>query len=84
MATPEVMTMAKHWLRLRQICLVARELKPHLEDLREVLGIEVCHVDPGVGTFGLENSLMPIGSQFLEIVAPVRERLLRLMATPCV
>jgi hypothetical protein len=65
--------MAEHWLRLRQICLVARELKPHLEDLREVLGIEVCHVDPGVGAFGLENSLMPIGSQFLEIVAPVKE-----------
>ena len=62
-----------HWIRLRQICLVAAELKPHLEDLRAVLGLEVCHVDPGVATFGLENSLLPIGSQFLEIVAPVKE-----------
>ena len=58
------------WLRLRQICLVASELAPVIDDLTSVLGIEVCYVDPGVGRFGLENALMPIGSQFLEVVAP--------------
>ena len=61
------------WLRLRQICLVARELKPVEENLKEVLGINVCFRDPGVGLFGLENALFPIGNQLLEVVAPVKE-----------
>lgn len=60
-------------LRLRQICLVARELKPVVEDLKAVLGIEVCHHDPAVAKYGLENVLMPIGRNFLEVVAPVED-----------
>ena len=60
-------------IQLRQICLVARELEPVIEDLTEVLGIERCYVDPGVGQFGLENTLMPIGRNFLEVVAPIQE-----------
>lgn len=61
------------WLRLRQIALVAEELAPVEKDLTEVLGIKVCFRDPGVGHFGLENALMPIGNQLLEVVAPTRE-----------
>jgi len=61
------------WLRLRQICLVARELKPVEEQLNKVLGINVCFRDPGVAFFGLENALFPIGNQLLEVVAPVEE-----------
>jgi hypothetical protein len=61
------------WLRLRQIALVAEKLEPVVDDLREVLGIEVCYRDPGVERFGLENALFPIGNQFLEVVAPIRE-----------
>ena len=34
------------WLRLRQICLVARELKPVEEQLNKVLGINVCFRAP--------------------------------------
>src|SRR5271167_3612431 len=60
-------------IRLRQICLVAEKLAPVLEDFKAVLGLEVCFKDPEVAVFGLENSLMPIGSNFLEVVAPVRE-----------
>jgi hypothetical protein len=60
-------------LRMRQICLVARHLAPVVEELRAVLGLEVCHRDPGVGKYGLENALFPIGHNFLEVVAPVRE-----------
>ncbi len=60
-------------IQLRQICLVARELEPVLEDLTDILGINRCYVDPGVGVFGLENTLMPIGRSFLEVVAPVEE-----------
>lgn len=60
-------------LRMRQICLVARELTPVVDEFRAALGLEVCHRDPGVGKYGLENALFPIGHNFLEVVAPVRE-----------
>ena len=58
---------------MRQICLVARRLEPVVEELRAVLGLEVCHRDPGVGKYGLENALFPVGDGFLEVVAPVRD-----------
>ena len=61
------------WLRLRQIALVAEKLAPVERDFADVLGIEVGYRDPGVGHFGLENALMPIGNQLLEVVAPIRE-----------
>jgi hypothetical protein len=57
---------------LRQVCLVANKLAPVLEDFREILGFEVCFVDKGVAVFGLENSLMPVGSNFIEVVAPIK------------
>ncbi len=60
-------------LRLRQIALVARELAPVVDDLRGVFGLEVGHRDQGVKIFGLENALLPVGSQFIEVVAPIQE-----------
>lgn len=60
-------------IQLRQIALVARELEPVLEDLTDIFGINRCYIDPGVGVFGLENTLMPVGRNFLEVVAPVEE-----------
>ncbi|MFP6605806.1 MAG: hypothetical protein VCC19_04465, partial [Myxococcota bacterium] len=62
------------WLRLRQIALVAENLAPVEAELIDVLGIEVCFRDPGVGHFGLENALFPIGNQLLEVVAPTQEQ----------
>jgi len=59
------------YLRLRQICLVAKQLEPVVEDIRAIFGLEVCHRDPGVAKYGLVNALFPIGTSFLEIVAPV-------------
>ncbi len=59
-------------LRLRQICLVADELRTAVDDLKAVLGIEECFHDPAVAKYGLENALMPIGRNFLEVVAPVQ------------
>ncbi len=62
-------------LRLRQVCLVARELAPVEAALCDVFDLKVCHRDPAVGAYGLENILLPIGDNFLEIVPPsVRER----------
>jgi hypothetical protein len=60
-------------IQLRQVCLVARQLSPVIEDLTRILGIRSCYVDPGVGVFGLENTLLPVGRNFLEVVAPIRE-----------
>lgn len=57
-------------MRIRQVALVARNLGPVVDDLCTVLGIEVAFNDPGVGVFGLENAVMPIGDTFLEIVSP--------------
>ena len=60
------------WLRLRQIALVAPELEGAVDELRALFGIEVCFRDPGVAHFGLVNALLPLGNQFIEIVAPTR------------
>ena len=58
---------------LRQICLVAEQLAPIVDDFKDIMGLEVCFVDKGVAVFGLENSLMPVGSNFIEVVAPIKE-----------
>ena len=60
-------------IQLRQIALVAPQLSSAVEDLAAVFGIEKCHVDPGVGIWGLENALLPVGRNFLEVVAPVKD-----------
>ncbi len=59
-------------LHLRQVALVAKKLQPVLDDLCAILGLEVCFVDEEVGVFGLENSLLPVGTNFIEVVAPVK------------
>jgi hypothetical protein len=60
-------------LWIRQIALVAHDRDKVVEDFRAVLGLEVGFVDPGVGQFGLHNALLPVGGQFIEIVAPVKD-----------
>jgi hypothetical protein len=60
-------------LRLRQVALVADKLAPVVDDYHEILGLEVAYRDPGVKRFGLENAVMPVGQQFLEVVAPVQD-----------
>jgi len=62
------------WLRLRQVALVARTLAPVVEEVRDVFGLEVAYRDPTVSTFGLENAVFPVGHQFLEVVAPIKEK----------
>ena len=60
-------------LTLRQICLVAEKLQPVIDDLVAVLGVEICHVDPQVEVFGLENALVAVDTNFIEVVAPITE-----------
>jgi Glyoxalase-like domain len=61
------------YLRLRQICLAAPRLQNVIDDLQEIFKVEVCYRDPNVAPYGLENALIPIGSDFLEVVSPTRE-----------
>ena len=61
------------YLRLRQICLVARALEPAIADLAAIFGLEICYRDGNVAKYGLVNALLPVGSAFLEVVAPTRE-----------
>jgi hypothetical protein len=61
------------YLRLRQICLVARELEPRVAELADIFGLAICHRDGNVGKYGLVNALLPVGVSFLEVVAPSRD-----------
>ena len=60
-------------IQLRQICLVARDLDSTIDNLEQIFGIHRCFVDPGVGKWGLVNTLLPIGRNMLEVVVPVEE-----------
>jgi hypothetical protein len=60
-------------MRLRQIALAATDLEATAAALSDVLGAGVPFRDPGVGVFGLENQVFPIGETFLEVVSPVRD-----------
>jgi Glyoxalase-like domain len=61
------------YLRLRQVCLVATALEPVVGDVSAIFGLQVCHRDPNVARYGLENALFPVGASFIEIVAPTRD-----------
>ncbi len=57
-------------MKLRQVALAAAQLEPTRSNLLALLGATADYADPGVGEFGLVNSVMAIGDTFLEIVAP--------------
>lgn len=62
------------WLRIRQIALIVEDADRVVEDLKAVFGLEVAFIDEHLPpAYGLQNRLLPIGTQFLEICAPVRE-----------
>ena len=60
-------------MRLRQAVLVAAELEPVASALRSALCLEEPFRDPGVGEFGLANTVFALGDCFLEVVSPIRE-----------
>lgn len=60
-------------LRLRQIALVARDRDAVVADLVAVFGLRVGYEDPHIGRIGLHNALLPVGTQLLEVVAPIVE-----------
>jgi catechol 2,3-dioxygenase-like lactoylglutathione lyase family enzyme len=60
-------------LRIRQIVLATHDLDATVARCERELGLQVAYRDPGVGEFGLHNALLPIGDQFLEVLAPTRD-----------
>lgn len=79
-------------VRLRQVCLVARDLNAVVDELTAVLGTRVCHGSGDLSKYGLpargpmseggrklladkgvENVVLPLGTDFIEIVSPIRE-----------
>ncbi|HSL74340.1 MAG TPA: VOC family protein [Ilumatobacteraceae bacterium] len=60
-------------IRLRQIALIADDLDPVVDELRDAFGLPVCFHDPGVGEFGLRNALLLVGDQFLEVLSPIED-----------
>lgn len=58
-------------IRIRQICLVAHDLDHIQGQFESIFQMEVAYRDPGVGHYGLQNILMPIGNQLLEVVSPL-------------
>jgi Glyoxalase-like domain len=59
-------------VRLRQAVLVAHELEPVAAALRTALNLNEPFRDPGVGEFGLANTVFALGDCFLEVVSPTR------------
>lgn len=60
-------------MKVRQVALVANDLAMVRSQLFTLLGLSDDFADPGVSSFGLENSVMTIGDTFLEVVSPVAE-----------
>ncbi len=60
-------------MRLRQIALVAGDLRAVEAPICESLGVEVCYRDPGLELFGLRHGLYPIGDHLLEVVSPAKD-----------
>lgn len=59
-------------VRLRQAVLAAAELEPVAQALRSTLDLGEPFRDPGVGLFGLQNTVFALGDCFLEIVSPTQ------------
>jgi hypothetical protein len=62
------------WLRLRQIALIVEDVESVVKDLNLVFGLEVAFIDEHLPpAYGLQNRLLPSGTQFLELCSPVRD-----------
>jgi hypothetical protein len=57
--------------RLRQVALVARDGEAVAGQLQAAFGWDEPYHDPGVGEFGLRNSVFAAGDTFVEVVTPV-------------
>ena len=59
-------------IELLQITLVVHDLAETERAFREAYGLRVAFRDPGVGLWGLDNSVLPMGDRFIELLSPHR------------
>ncbi len=52
------------------MAIVVFDLESTVETLGDALGLKVAFRDPSVGAFGLRNAVLPVGSQFVEVLSP--------------
>lgn len=64
--------MTTDYLRLRQVCLVARDAEKAEALLTRILGLSVAYRDERVARYGLCNFILPVGTCFLEVVIPTQ------------
>ena len=65
------MTAASGEYRLRQIALVAKDCDPVADAITAAFGARIAFRDPEIIHYGLRNAVLPLGRDFIEIVAPV-------------
>ncbi len=59
-------------MRLRQIALASSHLDVVVEALDDIFGLKVAYNDPHIHHYGLRNAVIPVGTDFLEVVEPIR------------
>lgn len=59
-------------LRLRQVALVAADRDVVVQQLRDAFGLDVGYHDPHIEQLDLVNAVIPVGDQFLEVIAPTK------------
>ena len=55
---------------IRQVAVVAEDLVEADAALKALLGVTQAYTDPGVGEFGLHNTVIATGHSFVEVVSP--------------
>ena len=58
---------------LRQLVMVSSLRDPIVDNLCNLFDLKVSFNDPGVAHFGLENAVLPVGTDFLEVVSPTEK-----------
>lgn len=58
-------------MRLRQLAILVEDLNAAAELIRDVFGLSWWYRDPAIAAFGMDHVVMPIGGEFLEILAPI-------------
>jgi hypothetical protein len=56
---------------IRQVAVVAQNLDQADAAFKTLLGATHGFSDPGVGEFGLHNTVIATGSSFVEVVSPI-------------
>lgn len=59
-------------MRLRQIAIACRNVDAVAQDLTSAFGLQIAYRDPRIAHYGLANVVLPAGTGFIEVLAPVR------------